>query len=196
MYEYIKGSISELTPTFVVVEAASVGYFINISLNSYSDLEGKTDGKLFIEEVIREDAHLLYGFTDKQERTLFRHLISVSGVGANTASMILSTFTVAELENVISSGDVNAIKKVKGIGLKTAQKLLIDLKDKITPSTSSALSCGSSRNTDRLDAINALVLLGYQQSDSTKLVDQILSADPTMPLEKIVKEALRLGMKK
>ena len=121
MYEYISGKISELTPTYAVVEANSVGYMVHITLNSYSALEGKAEAKLYIEEIIREDAFILYGFSDTAERVLFRQLMSVSGVGANTASVILSSFSVPELQTVIANGDVNSIKKVKGIGLKTAQ---------------------------------------------------------------------------
>src|SRR5574344_551805 len=147
MYEYIKGEIAELTPTSAVIEANSVGYLLHISLNTYSALEGQKTGKLYIEEVIREDAFTLFGFSDLSERALFRQLVSVSGVGANTAGVILSSFSVQELQQVIASGDVNAIKKVKGIGLKTAQRLIIDLKDKVKPEGGSGvLPLVSARN--------------------------------------------------
>lgn len=196
MYEYFKGKISELAPANVVLEVAGIGYNIHISLNSYTALEGKEEATIFVEEIIREDAHLLYGFTDKQERELFRQLMSVSGVGANTANLILSAFSVNELELVISGGDVNAIKKVKGIGAKTAERLIVDLKDKIKPSGDATVGGVSSRNTDRDDAINALILLGYPAAESKKLVTTILTSQPTLTLDKIVKEALKMNLKK
>ena len=192
MYEYISGKISELTPTYAVVEANSVGYMVHITLNSYSALEGKADAKLYIEEIIREDAFILYGFSDTAERVLFRQLMSVSGVGANTASVILSSFSVPELQTVIANGDVNSIKKVKGIGLKTAQRLIIDLKDKVVPSTDT-LQFASSRSEDRNEAITALSMLGYTAADSAALIDKVLAAQPDLPLNKLVKEALRLN---
>lgn len=192
MYEYISGKISELTPTYAVVEAKSVGYMVHITLNSYSALEGKAEAKLYIEEIIREDAFILYGFSDTAERVLFRQLMSVSGVGANTASVILSSFSVPELQTVIANGDVNSIKKVKGIGLKTAQRLIIDLKDKVVPSTDT-LQFASSRSEDRNEAITALSMLGYTAADSAALIDKVLAAQPDLPLNKLVKEALRLN---
>ncbi|MBO4333774.1 MAG: Holliday junction branch migration protein RuvA [Paludibacteraceae bacterium] len=192
MYEYISGKISELTPTYAVVEANSVGYMVHITLNSYSALEGKAEAKLYIEEIIREDAFILYGFSDTAERVLFRQLMSVSGVGANTASVILSSFSVPELQTVIANGDVNSIKKVKGIGLKTAQRLIIDLKDKVVPSTDT-LQFASSRSEDRNEAITALSMLGYTAADSAALIDKVLAAQPDLPLNKLVKEALRLN---
>ena len=192
MYEYISGKISELTPTYAVVEANSVGYMVHITLNSYSALEGKAEAKLYIEEIIREDAFILYGFSDTDERVLFRQLMSVSGVGANTASVILSSFSVPELQTVIANGDVNSIKKVKGIGLKTAQRLIIDLKDKVVPSTDT-LQFASSRSEDRNEAITALSMLGYTAADSAALIDKVLAAQPDLPLNKLVKEALRLN---
>ncbi|MBQ4033944.1 MAG: Holliday junction branch migration protein RuvA [Paludibacteraceae bacterium] len=194
MYEYISGKISELTPTYAVVEANSVGYMVHITLNSYSALEGKAEAKLFIEEIIREDAFILYGFSDVSERVLFRQLMSVSGVGANTASVILSSFSVPELQQVIANGDVNAIKKVKGIGLKTAQRLIIDLKDKVVPSAAGGtIPFANPRNEDRSEAIAALSMLGYTAADAAALVDKVLAAQPDLPLNKLVKEALRLN---
>lgn len=196
MYEYISGKISELTPTYAVLEAGQIGYMVHITLNSYSALEGKADAKLFIEEIIREDAYILYGFSEASERVLFRQLMSVSGVGANTASVILSSFSVQELQQVIANGDVNSIKKVKGIGLKTAQRLIIDLKDKVVPSAGSAdgaIPFANPRNEDRNEAIAALSMLGYSAADSAALVDKVLAAQPDLPLNKLVKEALRLN---
>ncbi len=196
MYEYISGKISELTPTYAVIEAGQIGYMVHITLNSYSALEGKADAKLYIEEIIREDAYILYGFSETSERVLFRQLMSVSGVGANTASVILSSFSVAELQQVIANGDVNSIKKVKGIGLKTAQRLIIDLKDKVVPSAGAAdgaIPFANPRNEDRNEAIAALSMLGYTAADSAALVDKVLAAQPDLPLNKLVKEALRLN---
>lgn len=196
MYEYISGKISELTPTYAVIDAHSVGYMVHITLNSYTALEGKEEAKLFIEEIIREDAFILYGFSEPSERVLFRQLMSVSGVGANTASVILSSFSVAELQQVIASGDVNAIKKVKGIGLKTAQRLIIDLKDKVVPTAAGndgVLPLVNQRSEDRAEAITALTMLGYTSADSAALVDKVLASQPDLPLNKLVKEALRLN---
>ena len=133
MIDYVKGLLAELTPTYAVVEAAGVGYELNISLPTYSSLEGKENVKLLVHEVIREDAHVLFGFLEERERAMFRLLIGVSGVGANTARVILSSIPVAELELVIMSGDHSRLKNVKGIGIKTAQRVIVDLKDKIKP---------------------------------------------------------------
>ncbi len=196
MYEYIQGKLEELAPAFAVIEAGNVGYLIHISLNSFSVLQGQTQTKLFIEEVIREDAHLLFGFSDKAERDLFRLLVSVSGVGANTANMILSSFSVAELEQVIAAGDVNAIKKVKGIGLKTAQRLIIDLKDKVKLSDSAASLASPVASQVKTEAIQALVMLGYVQAEASKIVEDIVSVQPTLELNQLIKEALRHNAKK
>lgn len=197
MYEYISGKLAELTPTYAVVDAHGVGYMVHTTLNTYTALEGKPEAKLFVEEVIREDAYNLYGFSDAEERALFRLLTSVSGVGANTASVILSSFSVPELQQVIASEDVNSIKKVKGIGLKTAQRLIIDLKDKVTPTAGTAASgtlpLANNRSEDRSEAITALTMLGYTPADSATLVDKVLAAQPELPLNKLVKEALRLN---
>lgn len=195
MYEYISGKISELTPTYAVIEANSIGFMIHITLNSYTALEGQANAKLFIEEIIREDAYNLYGFSEVSERLLFRQLMSVSGVGANTASVILSSFSVPELQQVIANGDVNSIKKVKGIGLKTAQRLIIDLKDKVVPTAGNdgVLPLANPRSQDRDEAIAALSMLGYTAADSAALVDKVLASQPDLPLNKLVKEALRLN---
>ena len=131
MIDYIRGSVTELTPTFLVIETGGIGYLVNISLSSFSKLEGRKEFRILIHEVIREDAHQLFGFADNEEREIFRHLISVSGVGANTARMMLSSLSPAEIEKAIMSSDVNVLKGVKGIGLKTAQRIIIDLKDKM-----------------------------------------------------------------
>lgn len=193
MFEYINGKISELTPTYVVLDCNQIGYFIHISLNTFSALENKERAKLYVYEAIREDAISLYGFCEKAERQLFLLLTSVSGVGANTARMILSSFSVNELETIIASGDVNQLKSVKGIGLKTAQRLLVDLKDKVKISAESIDNLGatSAMKANKEEAVAALTMLGFNQLASAKVVDKILNVAPNLPLEKIIKEALK-----
>lgn len=190
MYEYIKGRVEELSPAMAIIEANQVGYAVNISLNTYAALEGKAEAKLYIHEAIREDAFTLYGFAEKAERDLFLLLISVSGVGANTARMILSSFSAPELEAIISGENVNQLKAVKGIGLKTAQRIIVDLKDKVGKETS-PLGAQIQTNNNREEALTALVLLGFNRSASAKVVDKIIAGDPTISLEKIIKDALK-----
>lgn len=190
MYEYIKGRVEELSPAMAIIEANQVGYAVNISLNTYAALEDKTEAKLYIHEAIREDAFTLYGFAEKAERDLFLLLISVSGVGANTARMILSSFSVPELEAIISGENVNQLKAVKGIGLKTAQRIIVDLKDKVGKETS-PLGAQIQTNNNREEALTALVLLGFNRSASAKVVDKIIAGDPSISLEKIIKDALK-----
>ncbi len=190
MYEYIKGRIEELSPAMATIEASQIGYAVNISLNTYAALEGKEEAKLYIYEAIREDAFVLYGFSEKRERELFLLLISVSGVGANTARMILSSFSVDELQAIISGENVNQLKAVKGIGLKTAQRIIVDLKDKVGKD-STAIGEQIQANNNREEALTALVLLGFNRSASAKVVDKIIASDPTITLEKIIKEALK-----
>ena len=170
MFEYIKGEISELKPTAAVIETGQIGFTLNISLNTYAKIEGQSSAKLFIHEVIREDAFTLYGFAEKEERDIFLLLISVSGVGANTARTILSSFSVAELEAIICSGNVNQLKGVKGIGLKTAQRIIVDLKDKVGKSESDELFL--SENNYREEALTALTVLGFLRSNSEKVLDK------------------------
>ena len=190
MYEYIKGRVEELSPAMAIIEANQVGYAVNISLNTYAALEGKAEAKLYIHEAIREDAFTLYGFAEKAERDLFLLLISVSGVGANTARMILSSFSAPELEAIISGENVSQLKAVKGIGLKTAQRIIVDLKDKVGKETS-PLGAQIQTNNNREEALTALVLLGFNRSASAKVVDKIIAGDPTISLEKIIKDALK-----
>ncbi len=192
MIEYIKGTVSELTPTYVVLEAGQIGYFIHISLNTYASLEGKEAATLYIHEAIREDAHTLYGFTNKEERQLFVLLISVSGIGSNTARMILSSFSVSELESIIASDNAGQLKAVKGIGLKTAQRVIIDLKDKVRKGATADLNLlGNKVNANKEEALSALVMLGFNQAASAKVIDKIIAEIPDLPLEKIIKEALK-----
>lgn len=195
MIEYIKGEIAELTPTAAVIECCGVGYEASITLNTYSALQGKKEAKLYIYEVIREDAHLLFGFSNKQERELFLLLISVSGIGGNTARTILSAFTVAELCEAIATGNETAIKSVKGIGLKTAQRLIVDLKDKIKGIGGGVMSntvTVAAVNNDNVDgAVAALVMLGFPAAAAGKVVNGIAKNEPGATIEQLIKLALK-----
>lgn len=196
MIEYIKGELTEITPAMAVIECNGLGYGINVSLNTYSAIQGKKEVKLYIYESIREDAYILYGFATKQERELFLLLISVSGIGGNTARMILSALTPSELCNVISSGNDKLLKTVKGIGLKTAQRIIIDLKDKISTtdistSTTSAPISITANNEIYEEAIAALTMLGFAQAPSQKVVAAILKEEPEAAVEKVIKLALK-----
>lgn len=195
MIEYIKGKLDDITPTMVVVDCNGVGYGINISLNTFSAIQGKTDVKLYIYEAIREDAYVLYGFSTKQERELFLMLITVSGIGGNTARMILSALSPMELCNVISSGNEKLLKMVKGIGLKTAQRIIVELKDKIqnigVESAGSTTTPISNANSEIYEeAVAALTMLGFAQAPSQKVVGQILHEEPDAPVQKVIKIAL------
>lgn len=202
MIEYIKGELAELTPALAVVEAAGVGYALNISLNTYSAIQGKKDVKLFVHEALvtggRDDSFTLFGFCNKQERELYRLLITVSGVGANTARMILSSLTPAELCNVIANGDERMLKSVKGIGLKTAQRIIVDLKDKIVSMgiaeelhVAASPSAASINTEVRDEAVSALTMLGFSPAPSAKVVSQIITEQPDLPVEQVVKLALK-----
>lgn len=196
MIEYIKGELTEITPAMAVIECNGLGYGINVSLNTYSAIQGKKEVKLYIYESIREDAYILYGFATKQERELFLLLISVSGIGGNTARMILSALTPSELCNVISSGNDKLLKTVKGIGLKTAQRIIVDLKDKISTtdigtSTTSAPISITANNEIYEEAIAALTMLGFAQAPSQKVVAAILKEEPEAAVEKVIKLALK-----
>lgn len=196
MIEYIKGEIIELTPARMILECSGIGYEINISLNTYSAFNGKTTGKLYIYEVIREDAYLLFGFAEKIERELFLLLISVSGVGPNSARTILSSLSPTELIQAISSKNEAALVAVKGIGQKTAQRVMVDLKNKV--STVGNDICGEpmaspiNQDTVAEEAVAALVMLGFQKIASQKTVTSILKASPTLTVEQVIKTALRM----
>jgi len=191
MIDYIKGEIAELTPASVTLDNQGIGYFISISLNTYTALSGKKEARLYIHEAIREDAFQLFGFCEKRERELFLLLISVSGIGAGTARMILSSMTPHELENVIASGNADILKTVKGIGLKTAQRVIVDLKDKVKlyDSAETATTINS-----RLaeEAVAALVMLGFAQAASQKAVSKILKDKPESSIEEVLKIALKM----
>ncbi|MDR2859840.1 MAG: Holliday junction branch migration protein RuvA [Mediterranea sp.] len=193
MIEYLKGEIIDLTPTIVVIDCSGVGYAVNTSLNTYSAIQGKNQCKLYIYEVIREDAHILYGFFDKQERELFLQLISVPGIGGNTARTILSTLPPSELYTVITEENAAILKAVKGIGLKTAQRIIVELKDKIkyTEENASAAGVPFMNNAVLEEAVTALNTLGFPAAASRKAVTTVLKEEPQAPVEKVIKLALK-----
>lgn len=197
MIEYIKGELTELTPALATVEAAGVGYGLNISLNTYSAIQGKKEVKLYVYEAIREDAYVLFGFVSKKEREMFQLLITVSGVGANTARMVLSSMSPAELCNCISTNNERMIKSVKGIGLKTAQRIIVDLRDKIVAlGIADEIPAGGAvqspvNNAVKDEAVSALTMLGFSPAPSQKVVLQILKEQPDAQVEVVVKLALK-----
>ena len=197
MIEYIKGELADLSPAMAVVEAGGVGYAMNISLNTYSAFQGKKAVKLYAFEAIREDAHVLYGFVSKKERELFQLLITVSGIGPNTARMVLSSMSPSELCNSISTGNEKLIKGIKGIGLKTAQRIIVDLRDKIvTLGIAEEIPAGGSiqspvNNQVKDEAVSALTMLGFSPAPSQKVVVSILQERPDAPVEEVIKLALK-----
>ncbi len=192
MLDYIKGEVSEKSPTHVVLENSGLGYFINISLPTYSHLSDKTSCKLFVYEAIREDAHVLYGFLSQAERELFLHLLSVSGVGASTARMIMSSLSVSEIQEVISTANVNVLKSVKGIGLKTAERIIVDLKGKVVKSDADSSALFSVDSSSKKEAIAALVMLGFNQQASQKSIEKVMKNDSKLPVEQLIKQALKM----
>ena len=191
MYEYIRGNIADISPANVVIEAGGIGYFIHISLNTYSQLSGKKDARIFLHQIVREDAHILYGFADVNERELFRNLISVNGVGASTANMMLSSLTADELRTAVTTENVAVLKAVKGIGAKTAQRIIIDLKDKLGKMSESSQILLSTDNTIQIEALSALVMLGFAKKDTEKVVSKILREQPDATVESVIKQALK-----
>lgn len=201
MIDYIKGELAELTPAQAVVEAYGVGYALNISLNTYEAIQGKENVKLFVHEALvtggRDDSYTFYGFASKQERDLYRLLITVSGVGANTARMILSSASPSELCNAISTSNERVLKSVKGIGLKTAQRIIVDLKDKIlSQGIAQEVAAGTATDSTipvdvRDEAVAALTMLGFSPAPTANVVTAILTDDATLPVEQVVKLALK-----
>ncbi|MBN1990625.1 MAG: Holliday junction branch migration protein RuvA [Bacteroidales bacterium] len=191
MFEYIKGSIAELNPAYVVIDVNGLGYLIQISLQTYSALEGQGEGMVYLHHVVREDAELLYGFATRNEREVFRLLNSVSGVGVNTARVILSSLSTQEVERAIITDDVNALKRIKGIGLKTAQRIVVDLKDKVGKSNDPAQIFGAANNTIRDEALSALVMLGFAKAPAVKLIEQLLAEGVATTVEGLIKESLK-----
>ena len=210
MIEYIKGNLTDLTPTYAVVEAAGVGYAINIALPTFSALAGKenTETKLFVTEIIREDTHDLFGFFTRGERELFLMLMTVSGIGANTARMIMSAYTAAEIRQIIATGNARALSQVKGLGPKTAQRIIVDLKDKVLKIDlgtdaqigSESFSVGGAAAESgaelcsevKQEAVSALTMLGFAAAASGKVVDKILKAEPNASVEQVIKQALKM----
>ena len=205
MIEYIKGNLTDLTPTYAVIEAAGVGYAINIALPSYSALAGKenTETKLFVTEIIREDTHDLFGFFTRGERELFLMLMTVSGIGANIARMIMSAYSASEIRQIIATGNARALSQVKGLGPKTAQRIIVDLKDKVLKvdledqaqgikSQDGLLSSVEVDNEVKLEAVSALTMLGFAAAASGKVVDKILTADANASVEQVIKQALKM----
>lgn len=192
MIEYISGKIAELTPTYAVIDCSGIGYMACITLPTFTALENSDSAKLLIHESIREDAHQLFGFVNEQERSLFRLLIGVSGVGANTARMILSSIPAPELEHVIISGDHTRLKNVKGIGIKTAQRIIVDLRDKIKP-TGDALNIQPTVSSEIFDeALSAMIMLGFTRVQSQKALKKIFDENPSIKVENAIKKALSM----
>ena len=191
MYEYIKGTISGLTPAGVVIETGGIGYFLHISVNTFSRINGNEHSKLFLHEVVREDAHLLYGFADKDERDFFRMLISVNGIGAAIAIMMLSSYLPEDLRNAILTENVNLLKSIKGIGAKTAQRVIIELKDKVGKGVSSDKIFKTGDLVVRNEALSALEMLGFNKKAVENSLDQIIAAQPGLTVEHLLKIALK-----
>jgi len=197
MIEYIRGELAELTPALATIEAGGVGYGLNISLNTYTALQGKKEARLYVYEAIREDAYVLYGFHNKKEREMFEQLITVSGVGTNTARMMLSGMSVGELCNAISTGNAKLIQSIKGIGKMTAQRIIVDLRDKIVAlGIADEIPAGGTvqapvNNAVRDEAVAALTMLGFSPAPTQKVVVSILQQQPDAPVEQVVKLALK-----
>ena len=195
MYDYISGAVSELNPAFAVLDNHGMGYMINISLTTFNDVSKSQKNdivKLYVYESIREDAHVLFGFSSKHERELFMMLISVSGVGPNTARMILSSLSPTDLEQCIASGNVGMLKSVKGIGAKTAQRILVDLKDKIKLASETLLDSNNAPSAVYDEALAALVMLGFTQQMSQKALRKLLKEEPSISVEQAIKKALKM----
>ncbi len=192
MYDFVSGKIVQSSPAHVVIENNGLGFFINISLNTFTALKEKTEASLFVHENIREDAYNLFGFFESSERDLFRHLISVSGIGPNTARMMLSSLQPEELRTAILTGNVEYLKGIKGIGLKTAQRTIVELKDKLGKEPADQKLFTLANNTVRDEALSALVMLGFPRVAALKVVEKILAQEPDCKVELLVKQALKM----
>ena len=193
MISYIEGNIQEITPTYIILDCNGMGYLLNISLTTFSNLESRLDSKikLFTHLHIREDAHTLYGFFEKEERKIFRLLLSVSGVGASTSMMILSSLNSFEITQAIALEDINTLKSIKGIGLKSAQRIIIDLKDKIKDVNTKDNNLIDNHNINKKQALSALETLGFSVKQSNKILDQILAENPSISVEELIKLSLK-----
>ncbi len=192
MYAYIAGKVAEITPTYAVIDNHGIGYCINISLNTFTAIGEKNEAKLYVHEQILEDARNLFGFFTTAERDLFELLITVSGIGCNTARLILSSLTVSELSNAIASEDVKTIQAVKGIGLKTAQRIVIELKDKLKKNDFPTEIFATQNNTIKAEALSALTILGFSKAAVDKALDRLLKQTPDASVETLIKEALKI----
>lgn len=197
MFDYLRGLLAELTPTYAVIECGGVGYIVTISLQTYTQLEGREEAMVYVHHVVREDAEILYGFAERSERDIFRLLIGVSGVGGGTARMILSTYTPSELANIISSENAVLLKNVKGLGLKTAQKIIVEIKDKVL-----GIESGKGDQKDLLgnmtaggeafnEALQALTMLGFGKAASEKVLRKVLKENPSAEVESLIRLALK-----
>lgn len=191
MYEYIKGKLTEVTPTYAVLETGGVGYQVFISLTSYQKIQTEQETTLWTHFVVREDVQALYGFAEKEERSMFRNLISVNGVGANTAMVMLSSYPTEDLIGAIQTDNVNLLKSIKGIGAKTAQRIIIDLKDKVGKIEVDSQIVASQNNTNKNEALSAMVMLGFNKKAAEKVIDKILKENPSLEVEPIIKLALK-----
>ncbi len=194
MISFIEGEIAELTPAYVVINCHGVGYMLHISLNTYTSIQNTQKTRLFSELIVREDAHTLFGFASARERTLFRHLISVSGVGPSIARMVLSSMSVEEVSQAIVGNNVAVLQAVKGIGAKSAQRIVLDLKDKLEKEgVLAGENLAPANNTMREEALSALVMLGYNKASAQKTLNQVLKNNPgaSLSIEQLIKEALK-----
>ncbi len=199
MITYLRGQITELNPTNLVIECAGVGYFVHISLNTYTSYQNEHEAKVLISQIIREDANLLYGFATEDERELFQLFLSVSGVGPNTSRVILSTYTASELRTIIALGDIDKIKAVKGIGMKTAQRIILELKGKIVLEEGEEATGGINPKAQNLannqttdEARAALKMLGFTEANINKVLKKLLKDDPTLSVEELIRQGLKL----
>jgi len=192
MYAFISGKLAEITPTYVIVDNQGVGYFINITVNTYSQIKNLKEAKLFTHLVVREDAHILYGFAKENERLLFLMLITVSGVGANTARLILSSLTTEEAFQAITTGNASVLQSVKGIGAKTAQRIVIDLKDKLMKQDIQLEKIASNHNTLMDEALSGLLILGFNKAIAEKAMRKVLKQTGVDSVEELIKEALKI----
>jgi len=192
MYDYLEGKLVEKNPTYIVIDVAGVGYMVNISLTTYSKIKEQENIKIFTHFVVREDAQILFGFADKNERLLFTYLISVSGVGANTARLILSSLTTEEAFDAIVQSKTNILQGVKGIGGKTAQRIIIDLKDKLIKSGIELEKINETHNTIREEALSGLLILGFNKNSTEKVIDKVLKDENIVDVEGLIKEALKM----
>jgi holliday junction DNA helicase RuvA len=192
MFEYINGKITEITPAYIIIETENIGYFVSISLHTHSKISGNEQYKVYIHQIIREDTNALYGFADKTEREIFRLLISVSGIGANTARVMLSSLSAGEVKKAVRTENVAAFQSIKGIGAKTAQRVIIDLKDKINKTETEDDSGTVISNSIPEEALSALNMLGFPKSKAEKAVKKIYSSNSDISVEELVKNALKI----